>query len=305
MMENISETDIKIVRAKKTETSTATKKDHPISEVDRSIKPNDTTAMSNIKMKTCEIELHSKDDHVPDHSSHAESDSEFDDGPVVGGITVGCINEVQNDSEFESDADSIPENFPTKPAKEPEQIILKTIGEKYRDGKGYLYSRNNVGSSNCVYLRCMNNVKYHCPARVIIKGGDAVLTIQHSHDSDMRHVDKTRFYDKLAENVRLDPFEKPLKIYLHTKRQMLEMVDDPIDVDSLKSSDVKTRFEAAVQSKLIDEPPIFDLDDAIRKTNGIICNVANDVLGRPTARRSEGWFDEECANAVFKKKEAR
>ncbi|KAJ6645518.1 hypothetical protein Bhyg_00724, partial [Pseudolycoriella hygida] len=80
MMENISDqTDIKRVRAKKTETSTATKKDHPISEVDRSIKPNDTTAMSNIKMKTCEIELHSKDDHVPDHSSHAESDSESDD----------------------------------------------------------------------------------------------------------------------------------------------------------------------------------------------------------------------------------
>lgn len=75
-----------------------------------------------------------------------------------------------------------------------------------------------------------NIVKYHgCGARAIIKDGNfenVMLTFPHSHDVDKKYVHKAVFYEKLEENIKLDPFEKPLKLHLITKNQLSNTIDE-------------------------------------------------------------------------------
>lgn len=62
-----------------------------------------------------------------------------------------------------------------------------------------------------------------------------------------------------------------------------------------------TRFQAAVQEQLDDEPALNDMNDAMQKTNDAICKAANDVIGLAPAKRVNSWFDEECKDAVISK----
>ena len=77
------------------------------------------------------------------------------------------------------------------------------------------------------------------------------------------------------------------------------------NVDRLKDSETKTRFQAAVEEQLKDEPVQQELNDATQKTNEIICKAASEVIGRATSKKVKGWFDEECEKAVNTKKEVR
>lgn len=155
---------------------------------------------------------------------------------------------------------------------------MEKLGDNYRDEKNFMYSRNNVGPSQAVYLRCMNNVKYQCPARVILKVDSAVLTIRHSHDADRKHVDKARFFNKLCENIKFDPFEKPGKIYLTAKRQMLELTEDPIDEGSIPSAkQVRSYIDSRIKEqiprlpKTVEEFDNFVAQDKYGKRFAIDC----------------------------------
>ncbi|KAJ6649210.1 hypothetical protein Bhyg_04444, partial [Pseudolycoriella hygida] len=201
-----------------------------ILEVDHSSSSNEKV----IQSETYMVKPHTQENQLGSNilsgfESGFESESES-----LGQIDTPCVDEiVLSDPGLESDAESIPEPSMSKPVTEPKLIKLTQMGEKYRDTNNFMYSRNNVETSNCIYLCCMNNVKYNCPARAILKGDEATLTIYHTHAADKKHADKARFYDKLVEYIKLDPFERPAKIYLEAKRAMLELTDDPVDEGNL------------------------------------------------------------------------
>src|ERR1700743_675156 len=59
------------------------------------------------------------------------------------------------------------------------------------------------------------------------------------------------------------------------------------NVDRLKDRETKTRFQAAVEEQLKDEPVQQELNDATQKTNEFICKAASEVFEEPHQRKSK------------------
>lgn len=105
--------------------------------------------------------------------------------------------------------------------------IFQLGSNNYRDNKGYLYTKNNCRATN-LYLRCKNNIKHGCKARVTVRDynfGQAAMTIKHNHPQDNIILEKSIFDKKLEENIENDPFETPRQLYLKTKKDLLNEID--------------------------------------------------------------------------------
>lgn len=113
--------------------------------------------------------------------------------------------------------------------------IFPLGSNNYRDTKGYLYTQNSSRHSH-LYLRCKNNVKYSCKARVTIREqnyADPLMTIEHNHHPDNTIKEQSIFDKKLEANIREDPFEMPRRLYLKTKEDLLGKID-PTNIPPLK-----------------------------------------------------------------------
>lgn len=77
------------------------------------------------------------------------------------------------------------------------------------------------------------------------------------------------------------------------------------NVDKLKSEETRSRFETKVQELLTRNQADSEINEAIKNTNTILSQAAEEVLGTATARNIAGYFDEECLDAVKQKKDAR
>lgn len=115
--------------------------------------------------------------------------------------------------------------------------------------------------------------------------------------------------DEKYRNCIYESDHSLVKIKLRCKRPRNDnrLVNErpTFNVDRLKDSETRSRFQAAVEEQLKDEPTRQELNDTLQKTNEIISKAANDVIGRATSRETKGWFDEKCEKAVINQKELR
>lgn len=124
------------------------------------------------------------------------------------------LAETNSDSESEACVESDVDLGPIK------KLQLFPLGSNnYRDNNGYLYSQNSSRHTHH-YLRCKNNVKYRCKARVTVRDNsfeDPLMTIKHNHPPDNITKEQSIFDKKLEENIEADPFLSPRRLYLKTK----------------------------------------------------------------------------------------
>lgn len=99
----------------------------------------------------------------------------------------------------------------------------------YHDQNNYLYTRTSArGALSNLYFRCKNYVRHGCPARAVAKDQileNAVLRTPHNHTSDIKNVHNEKFNKVMDKVFQENEMEKPLKVYLNTKKALINEID--------------------------------------------------------------------------------
>lgn len=78
------------------------------------------------------------------------------------------------------------------------------------------------------------------------------------------------------------------------------------NVDKLKDEETSEKFKRKIE-QLIRETGTHsnDMNEIVQQNTEIVTTAASEILGEVTTRRRNGWFDDECKDAVEAKKNAR